>query len=567
MKKYNKGGRRLKVYAQETSKVPAEEQQFTAQDSTDVAFFRTLSDVIKQNPLNLSEGQSEEEIDKFKAMWEKSKSMGEIEGLSEEQLKEKFPSLYHTIKEYGAGYESPKGKFGSKKIDWSPIFKSGKYPLVGEGEEGVLDPEFNKGGRVYAQETSKVPKEGMGTGSQGYIEKFMEYLKGMDFDPKMLGTGGGKIEEKSDMMKKFLDYLYSKSGAETIGAKFNVPNIEGEGSDTTSTKTKGMKRTMTPLRPKELQDLIDKYKRDREIYEKELEQKEKEEYKKGGMVYAQETSKVPADFTKSDTTSVVEYRNLFDHLGQDPVNYIFQYENIKLMDEMNPGFLDMIMEQKNLHLDMGDVEGAPSKEDLEELKDPPPKKEYNMGGKTPKFMSNQSDMVGDFIYAQETSKVPTNPAVLEKEDWFGDKTLEEKRDLVQKYLDHKGSEMSENTRDMWRSMLNTIQNKLDQQTDEKLLTEIQTEEIQGDVDERFYSKPWGEVETKEDFEEYMKQQQGYAQATDSLRNENLRRLKGIKGLPAKEDAAWHRAIWSHGGGPGIVEEFKRQLKYGVKGRR
>ena len=242
MKKYNKGGRRLKVYAQETSKVPAEEQQFTAQDSTDVAFFRTLSDVIKQNPLNLSEGQSEEEIDKFKAMWEKSKSMGEIEGLSEEQLKEKFPSLYHTIKEYGAGYESPKGKFGSKKIDWSPIFKSGKYPLVGEGEEGVLDPEFNKGGRVYAQETSKVPKEGMGTGSQGYIEKFMEYLKGMDFDPKMLGTGGGKIEEKSDMMKKFLDYLYSKSGAETIGAKFNVPNIEGEGSDTTSTKTKGMKK-------------------------------------------------------------------------------------------------------------------------------------------------------------------------------------------------------------------------------------------------------------------------------------------------------------------------------------
>ena len=418
MKKYNKGGRRLKVYAQETSKVPAEEQQFTAQDSTDVAFFRTLSDVIKQNPLNLSEGKSEEEIDKFKSMWEKSKSMGEIEGLSEEQLKEKFPSLYYMTKHGGFGYQSPKGKFGSKKIDWSPIFKlglggSGKYPLVGEGEEGVLDPEFNKGGRVYAQETSKVPKGSMATGSQGYIEKFMEYLKGKDINPAMLGTGGGKMEEKSDMMKRFLDYIYSKSGAENIGAKFNIPNIEGDKSDTTSTE---MKRTMTPLRPKKLQELIDKYRTEREDYEKELEQKE--EYEKGGIVYAQETSQVPSarevkegsgergegSFTKSDTTSVVEYRNLFDHLGQDPVDYIFQYENFKKMDEMNPGFLDMIMEQKNLHLDMGNVEGAPSKEDLEKLKDP--KKEYNMGGKTPMFMSNQSDMVGDFIYAQETSKVP-----------------------------------------------------------------------------------------------------------------------------------------------------------------
>ena len=417
MKKYNKGGRRLKVYAQETSKVPGEKQQFTAQDSTDVAFFRTLSDVMKQNPLNLSEGKSQEEIDKFKDMWEKSKSMGEIEGFTEDQLKEKFPSLYYVIKQGGYGYQSPKGKFGSKKIDWSPIFQhmmgSGKHPLVTEGEEGVLDPEFNKGGRVYAQETSKVPKESMGTGSQGYIEKFMEYLKGMDFDPKMLGTGGGKMEEKSDMMKRFLEYIYSKSGAENIGGKFNIPNIEGGESDTTSTgPTKG-RRTMTPILPKKLQEFISKYKN---------EMAEEGEYKKGGVVYAQETSRVPSRkqrsakskedsrkrgeefFTKSDTTSVVEYRNLFDHLGQDPVDYIFQYQNFQEMDEANPGFLDMIMKQKNLHLDMGNVEGAPSKEDLEKLKDP--KKEYNMGGKTPKFMSNQSDMVGDFIYAQETSKVP-----------------------------------------------------------------------------------------------------------------------------------------------------------------
>ena len=51
---------------------------------------------------------------------------------------------------------------------------------------------------------------------------------------------------------------------------------------------------------------------------------------------------------------------------------------------------------------------------------------------------------------------------------------------------------------------------------------------------------------------------------DDIKNAGL---KGIKGLSAKENAAWHRAIWSHGGGPGIVEEYERQLKHGVKGRR
>lgn len=181
-----------------------------------------------------------------------------------------------------------------------------------------------------------------------------------------------------------------------------------------------------------------------------------------------------------------------------------------------------------------------------------------MGG-VPKFMSNKSDMVGDFIYAQETSKVPTNPAVLEKEDWFSGKTLEEKKDLVQKYLDNKGAEMNENTRDMWKKMLNTLQNKLDQQTDDELLTEIKDAEIQGDVDERFYSKPYGEVETPEQFTEYLKQQQGHAQATDSLRNENLRRLKGIKGLSAKEQAAWRNAIYNSRGGEGIEDVYKKEL--------
>ena len=189
-----------------------------------------------------------------------------------------------------------------------------------------------------------------------------------------------------------------------------------------------------------------------------------------------------------------------------------------------------------------------------------------MGG-VPKFMSNKSDMVGDFIYAQETSKVPTNPAVLEKEDWFSGKTLEEKKDLVQKYLDNKGAEMNENTRDMWKKMLNTLQNKLDDQMkwldrkqDIKLLSEIKDAEIQGDVDERFYSKPYGEVETKEDFQEYMKQQQGHAQATDSLRNENLRRLKGIKGLSAEEQAAWRNVIYDYAGGEGIEDLYNKELE-------
>lgn len=98
-------------------------------------------------------------------------------------------------------------------------------------------------------------------------------------------------------------------------------------------------------------------------------------YKSGGrtlsvpQVYAQETTKVPTEFTAADTTAVMEYRDLADHLGEDPANYFakkFDLQYFKDSPKMIKNF-ENLLKDKLLSQQMGDIEGFPKEEKVAKI--------------------------------------------------------------------------------------------------------------------------------------------------------------------------------------------------------
>lgn len=224
MKKYNKGGRKLKVYAQETSKVPQEARgpredsrnrekeekwwEFIKKHegtrlgdlSMDLQNLGGLGAVTEQDTINAANFQQNEELlfnspdistEYYEAL---KKSFAKVGPLTAEELKKVDKDAQKKIEEreggdYNIGGITPKTNINMKKtmnnMGASPRFMQNQNDMVGEF--------------IYAQETSKVPGGEIipFKGKEEYIKTKEELLEE--------GTGEATVPRATVYDKGFFD--------------------------------------------------------------------------------------------------------------------------------------------------------------------------------------------------------------------------------------------------------------------------------------------------------------------------------------------------------------------------